>query len=287
MKRRYRININWSKLEGTGPLPDWSKAYGDHEFEAESQVEAEKIALQLQCQDNDKYDEAVRATGRDPGYYTYDEILARSPVYENFLELVEFIGERVEVYSAKDEKAAMGVFIDDTEIACPVIPYDKDGWLKDWSDGDLNCAEAERRGITPDKVSEIIARKMIDISKQILDKTNLVYAPDVDWSESYCADDDGLVYHYDDIKDSIIKQDGNTIVAEPNPDAYYPSIKKGGTFRKLRAVCYAEGGEPFPYNDRDETRPSLDGCEIFPITTYIEALYILADDADRIGLAKD
>ena len=34
--------------------------------------------------------------------------------------------ERVEVYSVKDNKAAMGVFIDDIEIACPVIPYDTD-----------------------------------------------------------------------------------------------------------------------------------------------------------------
>jgi len=80
---------------------------------------------------------------------------------------------RVEVYSAKDGKAAMGVYIDDVEIACPVIPYDTDGWLKDWSDGDLNCAEAERRGITPDGVSAVIERKMTDIRQQIIDKTNL------------------------------------------------------------------------------------------------------------------
>lgn len=79
--------------------------------------------------------------------------------------------ERVEVYSAKDGKASMGVFIDDIEIACPVIPYDTDGWLKDWSDGDLNCAEAERKGITPDEVSAIIEQKMTDIRQQIIDKT--------------------------------------------------------------------------------------------------------------------
>ena len=47
--------------------------------------------------------------------------------------------ERGEVYSVKGGKAAMGV-----EVACPVMTYDTDGWLKDWSDGDLNCAEAER-----------------------------------------------------------------------------------------------------------------------------------------------
>ena len=62
--------------------------------------------------------------------------------------------ERVEVYFVKDNKAAMGVFIDDIEIACPVIPYDTDGWLKDWSDGELNCAEAERKGITQCRTSD-------------------------------------------------------------------------------------------------------------------------------------
>lgn len=33
---------------------------------------------------------------------------------------------RVEVYYVKDGKAAMGVYVDDIEIACPVIPIDDD-----------------------------------------------------------------------------------------------------------------------------------------------------------------
>ena len=80
---------------------------------------------------------------------------------------------RVEVYSVKDYKAAMGVYVDDVEVACPVIPYDTDGWLKDWSDGDLNCAEAERKGITPDEVSAIIEHEMLDIRQQIVDKAKI------------------------------------------------------------------------------------------------------------------
>ena len=81
--------------------------------------------------------------------------------------------ERVEVYSAKDGKAAMGVYVDDVEVACPVIPYDQDGWLKDWSDGDLNCAEAERKGITPNEVSAIIEHETLDIRQQIIDKAKI------------------------------------------------------------------------------------------------------------------
>ena len=81
--------------------------------------------------------------------------------------------ERVEVYSAKDGKAAMGVYVDDVEVACPVIPYDQDGWLEDWSDGELNCAEAERKGITPDEVSAIIEHEMPDIRQQIVDKVKI------------------------------------------------------------------------------------------------------------------
>ena len=80
---------------------------------------------------------------------------------------------RVEVYSVKDDKAAMGVFIDDVEVACPVIPIDDDGYLCDWSDGDLNCAEAERKGITPDEVSAIIEHEMLDIRQQIVDKAKI------------------------------------------------------------------------------------------------------------------
>ena len=80
---------------------------------------------------------------------------------------------RVEVYSVKDDKAAMGVYVDDVEVACPVIPYDTDGWLKDWSDGELNCGEAERKGITPDEVSEIIEHEMPDIRQQIVDKAKI------------------------------------------------------------------------------------------------------------------
>ena len=79
--------------------------------------------------------------------------------------------KRVEVYSVKDGKAALGVFVDDIEIACPVIQIDSDGYLCDWTDGDLNYAVALEKGMTADDVSKIIEIHDDDIRQQIIDKT--------------------------------------------------------------------------------------------------------------------
>jgi len=78
--------------------------------------------------------------------------------------------ERVEVYSAKEGEAAIGVFVDDVEIACPVIPIDDDGYLCDWTDGELNHAVAIEKGMTTEEVSRIIESHDDDIREQILAK---------------------------------------------------------------------------------------------------------------------
>lgn len=75
--------------------------------------------------------------------------------------------KRVEVYAIKDGKVALGVYADDVEVACPLIPFDEEGNLEDWTDGELNCAVAEERGMTAEDISAIIEKNAEKIAEEV------------------------------------------------------------------------------------------------------------------------